>query len=39
LAGHEAFQVWQENGGELRESEGAALERRIDRAAARWAVR
>ena len=35
LAGHEAFQVWQENGGELHESEGAALERRFDRAAAR----
>jgi hypothetical protein len=35
LAGHEAFQVWQENGGKLRESESAAVERRFDRAAAR----
>ena len=39
LAGHEAFQVWQENGGKLRESECAAVERRFERAAARRAVR
>jgi hypothetical protein len=39
LAGHEAFQVWQENGGKLRESESAAVARRFERAAARWAVR
>jgi hypothetical protein len=39
LAGHEAFQVWQENGGKLREAESAVVERRLDRAAARWAVR
>jgi len=34
LAGHEAFQVWQENGGKLNGSEGAALERRFERATA-----
>jgi chromosomal replication initiation ATPase DnaA len=39
LAGHEVFQVWQENGGKLREPEAAALEGRIDRAVARWAAR
>jgi len=34
LAGYEAFRVWQENGGSLNGSEGAALERRWERAAA-----
>jgi hypothetical protein len=38
LAGHEAFQVWQENGGKLRDSERAGLERRFENAAARWAA-
>lgn len=36
LAGHEAFQVWQENGGELSDRQDTALERRFDGAAARW---
>jgi hypothetical protein len=35
LAGHEAFLVWQENGGVLHESDGAALVSRFDRAATR----
>ena len=34
LAGHEAFQVWQENGGTLNGLESAALERRFERAVA-----
>jgi hypothetical protein len=34
LAGYEAFQVWQENGGELHRMDRAALERRFDRAVA-----
>jgi hypothetical protein len=35
LAGYEAFQVWQESGGKLHDSDGALLERRFESAAAR----